>query len=194
MTINYAGAAKHTVPDRQLEKEIANFISHSDLAEDPKHSIITKKWVLAMYPKAPYYLQIAALAHDIERGSPNRLNSEQFSNYNIYKKKHSEIGAKIIGELLKKHNYGAVFVRKVSELVRLHEFGGSREADMLRDADTISFFEYNIYFHYRTHRPEQTFEKAKWMYRRASRRVQGFVRTIPYHGPVRGLMMGALKR
>ncbi len=194
MAINYGGAVNHPVPDRQLEKEIANFIYHSDLAEDPKHSLLTKKWVIAMYPKAPYHLQIAALAHDIERSSPNCLKSDQFSDYNIYKKLHSEKGAKIIYALLKKHNYNEAFARRVSELVKLHEFGGSREAGILRDADTLSFFEYNIYFHYRAHTPEQTFEKARWMYRRASGRVQRLVRAMPYRGPVKELMMSALKR
>ncbi len=194
MAINYAGAVKHPVPDRQLEKEIAGLISRSDIKEDSKHSLLTRKLVIALHPKAPYHLQIAALAHDIERGFPNRLRSERFSNYNTYKKKHSEKGAKIIYALLKKHNYDEAFARRVSELVRLHEFGGNREAGILRDADTISFFEYNIYFHYRTHTREQTFEKAKWMYSRASGRVQRLVRAMPYRGQVKELMTSVLKR
>lgn len=185
---------KKPIPDKELESKITELMSRSKLPEDSKHGIMTRKCVLKLYPKAPYHLQIAALAHDIERSSASALKSRDFNDYNVYKKLHCKRGAKIIDALLEKQKYPLPFRKKVSKLVMLHEFGGTAEADILMDADSISFFEDNLTHHLESHTAEETCKKAKWMYDRASARVKKYVRSMKFSGKEKRIMEKMLKK
>ena len=56
----------------QIEEAIEKIISKSQVPEDPVHSKNTREWVLKLKPEADMALQIAALAHDIERSMDER--------------------------------------------------------------------------------------------------------------------------
>lgn len=55
-----------------LKKKIEKIIKNSLVPEDPIHSKNTLEWLLKLKPDADEALQIAALAHDIERAIEKR--------------------------------------------------------------------------------------------------------------------------
>ncbi len=54
------------------KKKIEKIIKNSLVTEDPIHSKNTLEWLLKLKPDADEALQIAALAHDIERAIEKR--------------------------------------------------------------------------------------------------------------------------
>ena len=71
-----------------LEKEIECIIKNSPIPTDPIHSKKTREWVLKLKPYASEELQIAALAHDIERGF--RGKKVEFETYDDYKEEKTK--------------------------------------------------------------------------------------------------------
>lgn len=126
-----------------------------------------------MNPKADEALLIAAIAHDIERAFMQKdvetaLRSAGFTAKEVLKL-HEERGAKIIGRFLKKQGAGKKLVEKVEMLVSRHEEGGNKEQNLLKDSDSISFFENNIKsFLERKNKfgKEKIKQKFDWMYNR----------------------------
>lgn len=166
----------------QLKKEIAEIISKSRETEDPVHSKLTLKWLLKLKPKANEAMQIAALAHDIERAVTGKTEStlKNFSNIQEIKNEHAKKSAEIIGELMAKYGYGKREIQKVKRLVARHESGGDRDSDILRDADSIAYFDYNIYIYIKKKGFERTKEKIKFMYGRISRKTKKIVEKIKF--------------
>lgn len=168
---------------REVEKEIREVLSRSPVKMDPVHSETTRKWVLKLKPDADQALQIAALAHDIERSMLNKAqvaSKEKFGNYERHKKEHSERSARIISNILKKHNFDKNFIRKVERLVLTHEFGGDKESDILKDADSLSFFESNLEDYFKRYGEEKTKFKIKFMFDRMSGKAKSIVRKFRF--------------
>ena len=172
---------------KKLEKEIEEIISKSTVKIDPIHSKNTRDWLLKLKPDADKALQIAALAHDIERGFISDYESktkEKFKEYEKHKREHSEKSAKIIGDLLKKYGFDEAFIKRVKHMVLLHEFGGDEESDLVRDADSISFFDTNLEYYHSRHGDEKTRLKIKFMFDRISERAKNIVRKkFKYNNP-----------
>jgi len=167
---------------KKIEEEIKNIISKSPFKTDWAHAKSTRKWVMKLKPDADISLQIAALAHDIERGLKSSLDksSKKFDNYKDYKKIHSEKSAKIIVDLLNKHNYEKDVISKVKELVLKHEFGGDFESDILKDADSISFFEENLELYFIEFGEDKTRKKINFMFGRISPKGQELVKELNF--------------
>jgi hypothetical protein len=169
---------------KAVEKEIEKIISKSPLKIDNLHSKLTKKWVLKLKPDADEALQIAALAHDIDRGATGITESDaDFSNYNEFKREHGKRSAMVIRGILEKHGFEEDFIKKVEHLVSLHEFGGDEEADILKVADSIAFFEENIKVFFERCGREKTKFKIKFMFERMTKRAKRIVRGFKYEDP-----------
>ena len=65
----------------------------------------------------------------------------------------------------------------------MHEEGGDPESDILRDADSIAYFDYNIPGYMKINGEERTKKKIKWMFERMSPEAQEKVKTIKYPDP-----------
>ncbi len=170
----------------KLENKILEIISKSPVKTDLSHAKSTRKWILKLKPDADYALQISALAHDIERGFESNYHNktkEKFDNYKEHKRIHSEKSAKIIVELLEKHNFDKEFISKVKHLVLKHEFGGDFESNLLMDADSISFFEENFVQYNEKFGEEKTRKKIRFMYDRMSDKAKSLVKDIQYDDP-----------
>ena len=136
----------------------------------------TVYWAKKLKPKAGEALFIAALAHDIERAFRQKdvLEREKLFGYadKEFLRLHMERSAQIIAEFLKEQKAGKDLIEKVKELVSKHEFGGSEEQNILKDADSISFFENNAERFLIKHLPivgkEIVKKKIDWMYERIS--------------------------
>lgn len=121
-----------------------------DVYENADHLIRTGYWVKKLNPKASDALYIAAITHDIERAfkegrkppSPETKGAKWDDHkYSMF---HGKRSAKFVIEFLKKVKAGSNLIKEVSKLVIVHEEGGWKEADILRDADSISFLEVNV--------------------------------------------------
>lgn len=113
------------------------------------HYTRTVFWVKELCPGADEAFLAAAFAHDIERAfRDNSVDVVRYSKDGFldkeYLKLHQKKGAEIIADFLIKKGADKKFIEKVSELIAKHEVGGNREQNILKDADSVSFFENNV--------------------------------------------------
>ncbi len=108
------------------------------------HLIRTRYWVVELDPTADEALRLAALTHDIERhvpGGPVQDRAAAAWDDPAYLAAHSERSARIVSAWIREQGGAETLARDVEALIRVHELGGSPEADLLQAADSISFLE-----------------------------------------------------
>jgi hypothetical protein len=166
---------------KKIESEIEIIISRSEVPEDPLHSKNTREWVLKLKPEADMALQIAALGHDIERSIRERkIRREDYTDYDRFKKAHSQNSAEVLYEILSKYGINKTIIDKVTDLVICHEFGGNPEANILKDADSVSYFDVNLPFYFQRNSGEETAFRIIWGYNRLSKCAKSIVRNFSY--------------
>lgn len=156
---------------KKIEQEILEIISQSDIPEDYPHAKSVREWVLKLKADADFTLQIAALAHDIERAFVERkVKRNEYKNYNDFKKAHAANSTRMVSEILDKYPVSEDTKNKIAYLVEQHELGADndRELSVLTDADSISFFEVNLPFYFERNSEEETFFRMRWGYKRLS--------------------------
>ncbi len=126
----------------KLTEAIEKVIAQSSVTEDPIHSKNTLNWLLRLKPDADEALQIAALGHDIERAVEERkVKRQDFEDYDAFKQAHARNSASILRDLMLENGIGdPKFVGDVYTLVCRHEVGGDPRSDVLKDADSLSYF------------------------------------------------------
>lgn len=167
--------------ERVIER-IESTVARSSVPEDPRHSKNTLKWLLQLQPDADEALQIAALGHDIERAAPQRkVRREDFPDYDRFKAAHASNSAEILKEIMLQCGVeDETLIQEVYDLVRRHEVGGDARSDLLKDADSISFFEVNLPFYYQRNGPEETKRRCRWGYRRLSEKAKKIVGNLTF--------------
>jgi CO/xanthine dehydrogenase FAD-binding subunit len=108
------------------------------------HLLKSLEWLDRIAPKASEAVRLATLTHDMERafGGPDAIPIKM--NDRAYEKAHSDRSARIVGEWLRSNGAPADVVDDVEDLIRVHEWGGWPEADLVQAADSLSFLETNI--------------------------------------------------
>ena len=166
--------------DRAKEK-IRLIISTSRVPEDPQHAGNTLKWLLHLAPDANDALQLAALAHDIDRSKEKtKVMRSDFDSYDAFKSAHACNGAKILRPILIACSVEQDIVNEACRLVKAHEIGGDLDADILKDADSISYFDVNLPLYYQREGWNETMRRSCWGYRRLSPRAQEIVKQFRY--------------
>ncbi len=166
---------------KKAQEIILNRIKRSLVPEDYNHAINTLKWLVKLCSFADDRMKIAALAHDIERAyKDKKIKRENYSDFNEFKRAHAENSAKIVRSILTDLNFSKDFIDDVCELIKLHEFGGNKRADCIKDADSISFFDTNLVLYYQREGFEETKRRAIWGYKRLSDRAKMMVKTFTY--------------
>jgi len=149
--------------------------------EDPIHAENTLDWLLKLDPEADQALQIAALAHDIDRAvAAQKVRRTDFSDYNAFKAAHAHNGARILRAILNKCDVAKSVADEAFRLVTLHEVGGDPRSDLLKDSDSISYFEVNLPLYYQREGREETIRRCNWGYQRLSARMKEVVKTIKH--------------
>ena len=162
-----------------LYTKVEQFVvkSFTDVGDERgiKHFLRTVHWIKELRPDADEAMQIAAVAHDIERAY-----REKETVYDVFKKKgfqdkdfltnHQEKGAKIIFDFLHEQGASNELIERVRMLISKHEVGGNNDQNTLKDADSISFFENNA-MHFvdvmvKKIGNNQVKEKFDWMFNR----------------------------
>jgi hypothetical protein len=163
----------------KAKRKISEIVARSTTPEDPVHSEKTLEWLLKLRPDADEILQLAALGHDVERARPDRLIESQFKIYDEFKAAHAKKGGEIIAQILQGFGYSNADVARAQKLVTEHEFSSSdQDVQVLSDADSISYFDYNIHFFVKRHTAEEIRDKIRFMYQRASLRARKEIKGI----------------
>ena len=155
----------------KVEEKIKEILKESPLDFEVKHAELTHKRLLELLPNADDAVQIAALAHDIDRGVykiTETYNLKDYGNIDEFKKEHAIRSSKVISDLLEKEGLDKDFIDKVANIVRNHEIGGDEETSAVMDADSISYFDYNIYEYFKKNGAERLKNKVKFMASRVS--------------------------
>ena len=166
----------------KLKKEIESILPKSPILSDPKHSELVLKRLIELAPNADEAMKIAALSHDIDRAITGITEKDlkDYSKINEFKKEHSIRSARFIEELMQKHGYEENIIAKVKHLVENHEVGGDEESDVLMNADSLAYFDYNVPEYLKRNGEEQTIKKIRFMYYRLSPKAQTQVIKIKY--------------
>ena len=108
------------------------------------HLLKSLDWLDRIAPGASEAARLATLTHDMERafGGPDAIPIKM--NDRAYEEAHSNRSARIVGAWLRANGASADLVRDVEALIRVHEWGGSPEANLVQAADSLSFLETNI--------------------------------------------------
>ena len=164
-----------------VKKKIEEIIKKSPVPEDPIHSKNTLEWLLKLKPDADDALKIAALGHDIERAIEERkVRREDYISYDEFKKAHALNSAKILKGIMKGCNVRKELVDDVFFLVSHHEIGGNRRVDVLRDADSISFFHVNLPYYFTRNGVEEAKKRCLWGYKKLPDNLKEVVANFRY--------------
>ncbi|MBA2847817.1 hypothetical protein HNQ76_000163 [Thermosulfuriphilus ammonigenes] len=177
-----------------ITTRIRELVAQSEVPEDPAHAENTLRWLRRLFPEADPALEIAALGHDLERARPQRLRREEFSTYEAFKEAHANLSAQILEKLMRECGADQELIAEVCRLVRRHEQGGDPRADILKEADSLSFFEVNLPLYAARNSPEETKRRCLWGLRRLSPQGLLLVREIDYpNETLRGLVEDSLR-
>ena len=125
------------------------------------------EWLLKLKPDADEALKIAALGHDIERAiKEQKIRRKNYMSYDEFKKAHALNSAKILKEIMTMCNVRKELVDDVFFLVSHHEIGGDKRVDVLKDADSISFFHVNLPYYFVRNGVEETKKRCSWGYKK----------------------------
>lgn len=164
-----------------LHEKILSIIIRSGVPEDPLHARNTLEWLHELEPAPDAALQTAALGHDIERAMNERkVRREHFPDYDAFKAAHAKNSAIILRNIIRNLRMPVEFAEDVFHLVRLHETGGDPRSDLIRDADSLSFFHVNLPLFYEREGIEKTLMRCRWGYKRLSAKARRFVATFTY--------------
>jgi hypothetical protein len=165
--------------------KIRRIIAGSKVPEDPAHAENTVVWLLRLDPHADQFLQLAALAHDVERADEvTKVRRGAFVDYDAYKAAHASHSAEIVRRILEDCGASVVEVKEVCGPVRLHEVGGEPRSDVLKEADAISFFDTNLHMYHQREGLSETVRRSAWGYRRLSARGRDAVVGLAERDPL----------
>ncbi|MCK4465215.1 MAG: hypothetical protein KAU83_05835, partial [Bacteroidales bacterium] len=88
--------------------------------------------------------------------------------------------AMILKEILHKCRVEQSIIDESCRLVERHEVGGDPRSDLLKDADSISYFEVNMPLYFQREGYEETLKRCIWGYYRLSPKLKRICRNITY--------------
>lgn len=164
-----------------VKNKIKTIIEKSPVSEDPVHSRNTLEWLLKLKPDADEALKIAALGHDIERAVEERkVKRRNCKSYDEFKQTHALNSANILVEIMEECNINKELVDDIFYLVQYHEIGGNKRVDVLRDADTLSFFHVNLPYYFVRNGVEETKRRFLWGYKKLPDNLKRIVAEFEY--------------
>ena len=167
--------------EHRIKNEILQVLSHSGVPEDYEHALHVLKWVNRLKPDADFSLRIASIGHDIERALPEqKVERMNFPAYDDFKRAHAENSATIVNEILSRYPIAQAVIERVHYLIANHEFGKEGDLDLtiLKDADSLSFFEINLPYYFHREGETETYFRMQWGYARMSESAKQFLKNF----------------
>ena len=163
------------------KQKIRAVIAGSLVPEDPAHADNTLEWLLRLDADAGEALQLAALAHDIDRAvEETKVKRADFDDYDVFKAAHALHGAELLRSILTDCDVAYDIENEACRLVVVHEVGGDVDADLLKDADSISYFDVNLPLYFQREGWDETKRRSHWGYRRLTPRAKDIVKHIDH--------------
>lgn len=158
----------------KAEKFVLDSFVSSGKPKSNKHFIQAVYWLKELKSDADEAMLVAMVAHDIERAFRTKEFSEKYKEESWLDKEflthHQQVGADIIANWLKENGVMEDFCDRVRHLVSSHEWGGDDDQNLIKDADSISFFECNLEHFINDLTKEKGVEKVRekidWMFNR----------------------------
>jgi len=161
-------------------EEVIEFVDNSFkncvTGYDPAHFQRTVYWATQLKTDVDEAIQIAAYSHDIQRAFRSTNTENTFKGLEMndpeFLRAHQEQGARIITDFLRNKGYNRINVQRVYNMVLHHEEGGEDESDLIKDSDSLSYFDTNVTKH--IHKTSLVIGKDKirrkieWMFERIS--------------------------
>ena len=167
------------------KQKIRAAIAVSQVPEDPYHADNTLEWLLRLEPDVGEALQLAALAHDLDRAVEEvKVRRADFDDYDAFKAAHARHGAELLRPILTACGVARDMVDEACRLVEVHEVGGDPDADLLKDADSISYFDVNLPLYYEREGWAESKRRSLWGYQRLSARARNIVAKISHEEEV----------
>lgn len=181
------------INDSKLYNLTEQWLSDHSKPRQMKHFTRTADWVKELKPDADEAMLIAALAHDANRVFKGDILPKINENLHEpdYLLIHQSGGADIVGSFLKKNGADGDLINRVKMLIAKHEEGGNDDQNVIKDADSISFFENNIEHFLETKIDAYGYDNVKdkfnWMYNRITSDVAKNIVQIWYQNAVKSL-------
>lgn len=158
-----------------LYKKVEDYVTdayseNGKLSSRGMHLLKTKDWLMEICPEADEAMQIAAVAHDIDCAFIDYKFAGGFKDPE-YLSIHQAESAKMMKDFLLKNGADIALANRVVWLIEKHEVGGDDEQNLIKDADSLGFFDRNLpefieRHKLRGHDKEQLKEKIDWMFTR----------------------------
>jgi hypothetical protein len=186
----------------KVRQFVIDSFTASGNTQDLKHFDRTVYWLLQLEPNSDEALRIAAVAHDAERAFRDFSKeiagqSEKGFLDEQHLKHHQEKGAEIIAEFLERNDAPGELIERIKMLIEKHEVGGSDEQNLLKDVDSISYFE-NQVDHF-VHEKAKKFggkkvrEKFDWMFDRITSEEAKKIARPMYEAAIKKLDVATLR-
>jgi len=174
----------------RAKRAIRARIGKSLVPEDPVHAENVLKWVKKLKGNPGQALVLAALAHDIDRADEKlKVQRSDFTDYDLFKAAHAENSAKILRKILQDCQIKPFVIDEACNLVKRHETGGTFDSDLLKDADSLSFFEVNLPLYFKRQGYKETLRRCVWGYRRLSCNMKKTCRNFTYSNPLLNMIV-----
>ena len=121
----------------QTERFVIKILGNNP--NDLFHAQRTAEWIKRLKPEADVALLISGLAHDIERAVYGDWKAGSDDPDKL--QKHQELSAKEIEKFLRQEQADEEIIERVKDLVLHHEQGGTKDQNILCDADCLAYFE-----------------------------------------------------
>lgn len=96
------------------------------------------------------------------------MRKNLFRSFDEYKDPHASNSARILRSILEKCGMEERLTDRICHLVRLHETGGDEASDILKYADSLSYFKDNLHLYFDRNGWVETQKRSMWDYARLS--------------------------
>lgn len=116
--------------------------------QSAQHLVRAEEWLLILKPDASEELLLATLTHDMERAFPGpdspTIDPKRGVDDPVYNMAHSERSARIVSAYLQEQGATQESIAQVARFIRVHEYGGNDDENLVQAADSLSFLEVNV--------------------------------------------------
>ena len=180
---------------KKIEEVIIKQIAKSKMPEDLDHAKDTVKLLLRTKPDADVALKIAALGHDIDKSTGHKkVKRKDYKSYDEFKKAHALNSARLIAGIMKKFQTDQELINEVYNLIANHETGGDKRSDILKYADSLSFFNVNLSYYFERNTEEETRRRCIWGLERLPKALQKRVFDFKYNCKRLNSLMHSLRK